>query len=134
VGRRKPFSVPEPRILELYETLFGTKQDVEKFEDFVMVRIPFFHVSLEDNTLTTKEQTVKIDYIRRYDYKGQPFCYDVMTTQYLHDPKTGSGGFGPVWNLRFYDMDADGTFETMEFITTATPLAIPDSIKSSAKH
>lgn len=122
---RKAVEVADRPQLEVYETVL-TLPKPKTPDDLALADLPFYYVQMDNSTLKIRERAVRVDSIRKYDYKGKVFCYDVMTTQYNEDQSSGRGGLGPAWNVRYYDMDGDGRFETMEAITTAIPIRPPD--------
>jgi hypothetical protein len=65
--------------------------------------------------------TYSVIFIRKFDFEGQGFCYEVFAS-----PVTGHSTSGralikaQMSNFLYYDGDGDGVFETFEWGTTST--------------
>ncbi len=120
VAGRQPFEGEAAKEARVFRKILRAEEEV-------IAELPYYVLSLHPQVLTVGSDAVSVMEIELYeDERGRPFCYSIEAVKRNYDPKTGAGGYGPKWQLRYYDLDGDETFETL---TINSPLEIPAWVK-----
>jgi hypothetical protein len=111
---------------EIKEDLFDKISMLDEKNVRSSVEIPLWFRQ-EGETITIGYEPMVTNSIKRYSFKGKPFCYRMIVYPCyddmgrVHLPEGSSqkgfpgGCVGADYGLLFYDNDEDGRFETMEF-------------------
>jgi len=95
--------------------------------------VPIFWLTENGSILNTREQTIAVRSIERYDVDQHVFCYVQAGVGSSYDEKTKRGGYGGQFVLIYYDNDGDGIFESFELGNSAKPFipVVPAWVKTA---
>ena len=95
--------------------------------------VPIFWLTENGSILNTREQTISVRSIQRYDVDQHVFCYVQAGVGSSYDEKTKRGGYGGQFVLIYYDNDGDGIFESFEIGNSAKPFipAVPAWVRTA---